>query len=562
LRWRAAFWCAGALFCLAACATDNHPPIAQSASISTQEDVAVTGTVIASDLDGDTLVYQVVTPPVKGTLHMDQSSGVYVYTPNPNVNGQDAFSFRVSDGLSTSSPASISISIAPVEDPPVLQALPDVRSLPDQYEIPFQAVAQDPDGDSLQFAAQAAAGDLAMVRIDAQTGQGFIEPLKPGETDITVTVTDGVNPVSQRFHAVFESVRREALVQLPAPDQTAVTLFNGGRTDIELKLGVNGKLFYQSTDTILTAVDAAIPADPPGDPFISSLWHLVSTTSARFASLTSQMWIHDPALFLNSLGFGLCDDRASVMAHLAVERGYTVRMWDLEGHVVPEFLIGGRWEVWDPDMRAYYRNRSGAIASMDELSADPSLITDPVERLPAADPIAYTQEQADKYSTTFDNRLYSPYLDPVEEQQARIVLPAGGTIHVFGIWADAPISYLSTSVALKADMEIDVPAGWSGELISGFVPVAVEGTGQFSVRGKVLDIGSPEAAAELAQVDTSFGALSIVQASGAVRVIVLVNPVLATLQPTTSLVMEGFNVGAIGISPELLPANEWLPAIE
>ena len=84
---------------------------------------------------------------------------------------------------------------------------------------------------------------------------------------------------------------------------------------------------------------------------------VLNTNSYHYFTVSAALWLHSPALFLNSLGVGWCDDRAAVVHHLLAEMGYTARLWSLQGHVVPEVLINGRWEVWDTDLGVYYYTR-------------------------------------------------------------------------------------------------------------------------------------------------------------------------------------------------------------
>ena len=57
------------------------------------------------------------------TLNAD---GSFNYSPNPNFNGTDTFSYRASDGESISGVATVSITVTAVNDPPV--AVNDVGS--------------------------------------------------------------------------------------------------------------------------------------------------------------------------------------------------------------------------------------------------------------------------------------------------------------------------------------------------------------------------------------------------------------------------------------------------
>jgi uncharacterized repeat protein (TIGR02543 family) len=98
----------------------NTPPVATSQSISTAEDTTKAITLAGTDIDGDSLTYSVVTNPTKGTLSGTEPN--LTYTPNANANGSDSFTFKVNDGHADSSPATVSITITPVNDTPVANA--------------------------------------------------------------------------------------------------------------------------------------------------------------------------------------------------------------------------------------------------------------------------------------------------------------------------------------------------------------------------------------------------------------------------------------------------------
>ena len=99
----------------------NDAPIATAQSVTTDEDVATPITLRGTDVDaGANLIYTTTSVPTKGVL-----SGVepnLTYTPTPNLNGDDSFTFIVSDGTISSSAATVSITITPVNDVPVATA--------------------------------------------------------------------------------------------------------------------------------------------------------------------------------------------------------------------------------------------------------------------------------------------------------------------------------------------------------------------------------------------------------------------------------------------------------
>jgi hypothetical protein len=125
----------------------NDPPVAQSGSFFGLEDTLLPVTVVATDVDLDPLTYAVVTPPVHGTL--TGAGPNYLYTPNPNYNGLDSFTFSANDGQATSNVATVVVTLAPVNDPPVAGQF-SVNALT-ATPTPLVLTGTDVDGDPLTF---------------------------------------------------------------------------------------------------------------------------------------------------------------------------------------------------------------------------------------------------------------------------------------------------------------------------------------------------------------------------------------------------------------------------
>jgi VCBS repeat-containing protein len=70
----------------------------------------VTGKLMGSDMDKDSLSFAVSSQPAQGTLAL-QSDGSFTYLPDADVTGMDQFTFSVSDGKSTSMTAMVNITI-------------------------------------------------------------------------------------------------------------------------------------------------------------------------------------------------------------------------------------------------------------------------------------------------------------------------------------------------------------------------------------------------------------------------------------------------------------------
>ena len=128
----------------------NDAPTANAQEVSTEEDTAVTITLTGSDPEGTALSFAIVKRPGKGSLgELNQSTGKVTYTPKADVNGQDGFTFTVSDGASTSAEATVTVNLGVVNDAPV--AREQMVELDEDTPTNITLFANDPDGDKLTY---------------------------------------------------------------------------------------------------------------------------------------------------------------------------------------------------------------------------------------------------------------------------------------------------------------------------------------------------------------------------------------------------------------------------
>ena len=137
----------------------NDPPVATNVSANTTEDNATGVTLVATDIDGDTLNYSVVSAPTKGVLSGTAPS--LTYTPNPNENGVDSFTFKATDpSNANSNTATATINIAAVNDPPT--ANPQSITTNEDAPVSFTLSGSDIETPSLTFTLSSTPGHGAL----------------------------------------------------------------------------------------------------------------------------------------------------------------------------------------------------------------------------------------------------------------------------------------------------------------------------------------------------------------------------------------------------------------
>lgn len=166
----------------------NSAPIATDVAALTRPAVAVTGTLSASDANGDALSFALVSDPANGTVALSGTGNRdFEYTPNGGFVGVDTFTFNASDGSNTSNTATATIT---VNTRPVAAGGSFTTS--DIGAVTGTITGSDGDGDSLTFAVADAPTKGTVTSLDAVTGEFTYAP-DPGEDGLdsfTVTASD------------------------------------------------------------------------------------------------------------------------------------------------------------------------------------------------------------------------------------------------------------------------------------------------------------------------------------------------------------------------------------
>ena len=242
------------------------------------------------------------------------------------------------------------------------------------------------------------------------------------------------------------------------------SVLNSGVLLNTFKMNLNGKIFSNDQDVLNEALN--MPPIYPDEPIHAKVWRFVRDNKYHGYAVTSTpggQWIHSPSLFFNSLGFGLCDNVASIYYQIMAKLGYQARVWGLDGHVVPEVLINNRWEMWDPDLEVYYYNEQGLVAGVDDLAANPLLITDPISPVLASGSFPYSSSVAEIYTTIDNNQTSAGYtVNPVTNYNFKIDIPPGGNFEFPDIY-DSPLKTTGGQTETEyANARLIVPRGWSG----------------------------------------------------------------------------------------------------
>ncbi len=177
----------------------NDVPIAHPATLTVAEDTPTPGTLSGSDPEGSPLTFA-IDPADDGTLGTavitDASTGAYTYTPHLNATGEDTFTFTVNDGVFDSSPATVTVTITPVNDAPVL-SFTGTTTVEEEAPLSLSLSATDADGDLLTFSqsGDATPGASLSDHGDGTATFAWTPALGTrGSYSVDFTVSDGATP--------------------------------------------------------------------------------------------------------------------------------------------------------------------------------------------------------------------------------------------------------------------------------------------------------------------------------------------------------------------------------
>jgi VCBS repeat-containing protein len=247
----------------------NDAPVAAGDNYSVNEDailtVAASGVLTNdSDVDGNPLTAVLVTGPANGTLTLD-ADGSFSYTPNASFNGSDSFTYKANDGTADSNTVTVSITVNPVNDIPVL-TVSGSQTVAEGSLLTFTISATDIDGDSLSFSASglpAGASFNAATRTLAWTPT-FTDA---GNYTVSFAVSDGDGGTDAKSVSIAVNNSNRTPTAAAGPDQS-----------VEGVIAVGGSVTL-----------AGSGSDPDGDP-LTYAWRegstLLSTQAAPTLSLS------------------------------------------------------------------------------------------------------------------------------------------------------------------------------------------------------------------------------------------------------------------------------------
>ncbi len=244
----------------------NRAPTAQDGTLTAVHGTATTGTLAASDPDGDPMTFSIVTGAARGELSLvNARTGAFSYRPNAGMTGIDSFTFRVTDGNSFSATATVTINIA--NRAPAAEA--GSHGVAPDSSFTGTLKGSDPDGDPLTFTIVANATRGQVTLNNSATGAFTYSPNAgvTGSDAFTFRVSDGklTSPTATVAMTITSREPRvtEGLQALYTFDEGAgATVFDVSGVGKPLDLTVSGADKVRWVDGGLAVTGSTLIASP------------------------------------------------------------------------------------------------------------------------------------------------------------------------------------------------------------------------------------------------------------------------------------------------------------
>jgi len=446
------------------------------------------------------------------------------------------------------------------DNPNLLDAIPPLSNQPDSqqtnYTLGVQAAASGTVAGSVSVANPAVASAV----LAGNPLAVVITPNALGSTPVTVTVSDGQTTASQTFTYTVQEISKSLVVASDSPTTQAIRLTNTSDQMVDMALTHNGFPTFRSKQEIVDYVRSMADLSP-GEPFERKLWRFLVGNVTHWLPTSATTWLDDPLVLINSLGWGLCSHVSGAFVSIALQAGLQARTWGLTGHVVPEVFTNGNWHMYDPDLAVYYFGRDGEIAGVEDLEADPELISSPVNPIfpTRVGTLMYSTTVADLYGSVSNNWIAD---DTLVYQGASlsgtVELPPQSSLTYPGIWTEPPTGYDGTTpypVTYFRQARLDLPPGWSGAVNLPWMLWDVQGDGIVTMGGNTFMAGSQAVKDFVRNAGAPINQVQVSTATG-MSLIFFINATQYAMEQVNSIDISSKDVWAISAQAvDLAPIN-------
>jgi hypothetical protein len=318
----------------------------------------------------------------------------------------------------------------------------------------------------------------------------------------------------------FESHSNEEKFSFKVDVDHPLTINNKGGKDEILRIFWEGA--FLNFDSIINTIKN-LPDEYKNEPLERKSWRFVIKQLNFYRNPLESPEIHHPLIQLNSIGYGQCDDFATLLYFIWIKQGFKARIWGLGKHVVPEIFIHGKWQMYDAAFQTYYLNKDGIPASVEELTNNNNLILHPNKILKLKehnnipsdliDTLRNGMSVCKHYLSSKDHFENKSYYQTFELKDFRLCIPTSSTI-VLPVYKPKLMNQVDWSNNTRDNnyyLKLVLPKNTTGKICMPLILIEVEGNITFRTSNKKnADYKFPNKNREILEIiDTSLSIVSV-----------------------------------------------------
>uniref|UniRef100_UPI002611FB06 Ig-like domain-containing protein n=1 Tax=uncultured Sulfitobacter sp. TaxID=191468 RepID=UPI002611FB06 len=204
----------------------NDPPVAEDDAAETDEDMAVTISVLANDSDPELDPLTVTGATSDDGTVVINDDGTITFTPNLDFNGEATINYTIADDNGGEDDAVVNVTVNAVND---ILAVDDTAETDEDTPVTIDVLANDEDADGDDLTVTAAASEQGVVEINDDGTITFTPTLNfNGEATINYTIEDGQGGLDSAVVTVDVGPLNDAPVATDdvetTPEETPVTI--------------------------------------------------------------------------------------------------------------------------------------------------------------------------------------------------------------------------------------------------------------------------------------------------------------------------------------------------
>ena len=333
----------------------NRASVAEAQTVTLDEDTMADIKLSGSDPDDDRLTFKIVSQPASGALTGTPPN--VTYKPNQNFNGTDRFTFLVNDGKADSPPATVTITVRPVNDPPVL-TVPGAQTINEGQLLQFAVSASDPDAGQTVVITAATTLPEGATFTPAASGGGMQFRWTPNFTQagtytVSFKATDNGNPTLSETKDVRITVNDVSTLNVP-PAQS-VNELQQLVFDVNASSGATGPVTITVSEVPAGATVASpavnttqfrwTPGIAQAGTYTVTFRATINSPTPVTETKTVQIQVGDVVRDLNKedsqfTGWGAAGTAANQTGDTGDALGISVATGDLNGDSVPDIVVG------------------------------------------------------------------------------------------------------------------------------------------------------------------------------------------------------------------------------